>query len=244
MNSNIVEIDAARPLGELTATLQALCDEVETQRTKTAVVLRLTSSGDTPQWPGEITVSAVNRWERAVRRLETLDAITVAVAAETCAGPALDLLLATDFRIGATGLRLALPVNDGHFWPGMALYRLVQHLGAQRARQIVMWGTDIPLGRAVGLGLIDQVGDSIEEAVATATALTGRLSDRETALRRQLIAEAVSSEYDEALGIHLAACDRELRRLRAAAESGESDESADEAAVAAPAGPVLTGAVA
>ncbi|WP_329200201.1 MULTISPECIES: enoyl-CoA-hydratase DpgB [unclassified Streptomyces] len=244
MNSNIAEIDAARPLDELTATVQALCDEVESSRTKTAVVLRLVGSGERRQWPGDVSVSAVNRWERAVRRLEKLDAITVAVAAESCAGPALDLLLATDFRIGATGLRLVLPVNDGHFWPGMALYRLVRHLGAQRARQIVMWGADIPLGRAVGLGLIDEVGDGIEEALATATALTGRLSNRETALRRQLIAEAVSAEYDEALGLHLAACDRELRRLRAAAAECPVATDAASAAVVADTAPELTGAVA
>ncbi|MCB5182433.1 enoyl-CoA-hydratase DpgB [Streptomyces antimicrobicus] len=226
MHSNIVEIDATLSLAELTATVQALCDEVETHRATGAVVLRLTSGGDAPQWPGDVTVSAVNRWERAVRRLEKLDAITVAVAAETCAGPALDLLLATDFRIAASGLRLALPVNDGHFWPGMTLYRLVRHLGAQRARQIVMWGTDIPLGRAVGLGLIDESADSVVEALATATALTGRLSNRETALRRQLIAEAVTAEYEEALGLHLAACDRELRRLRAAAAGRAAAEPA------------------
>ncbi|MFE7097141.1 enoyl-CoA-hydratase DpgB [Streptomyces erythrochromogenes] len=225
MHSNIVEIDATLSLAELTDTVQALCDEVGTNRATGAVVLRLISGGDTPQWPGDVTVSAVNRWERALRRLEKLDAITVAVAAETCAGPALDLLLATDFRIAAGGLRLALPVNDGHFWPGMALYRLVRHLGAQRARQIVMWGTDIPLGRAVGLGLIDETADSIAEALATATALTGRLSNRETALRRQLITEAVTAEYEEALGLHLAACDRELRRLRAAAGRTAAEHS-------------------
>ncbi|MEK8174877.1 hypothetical protein NKH77_54940 [Streptomyces sp. M19] len=42
----------------------------------------------------------------------------------------------------------------------------------------------------------------------------GRISDQELAVRRQLLLEAASVEYDEALGVHLAACDRELRRLR------------------------------
>ncbi|WP_327132143.1 enoyl-CoA hydratase/isomerase family protein [Streptomyces sp. NBC_01343] len=216
-NINRVEIDAARPLGELTAAVNAVCDTLEGAADKAAVVLRLrTAPADTLDWPGEITVTAVNRWERAVRRLEKLDAVTVAVAEGVCAGPALDLLLAADFRVGAPGLLVALPVNDGHFWPGMALFRLVRLLGVRRARQLVMWGADIALPRAVELGLVDHSGQDIEEAVRAATALTGRLADRETALRRQLMAEAATADYDEALGVHLAACDRELRRLRAA----------------------------
>ncbi|WP_405763134.1 enoyl-CoA-hydratase DpgB [Streptomyces sp. NBC_00045] len=217
MNINRVEIDPARPLAELTATVNTLCDETEKAAGKTAVVLHLaSSSGDSP-WPGEIGVSAVNRWERAVRRLERLDAATVVVAEGVCAGPALDLLLAVDFRVGVPGLVVNLPVNDGHFWPGMALYRLVQLLGVRRARQLVMWGADITLARALELGIVDRSGDGVEEAVRAATALTGHLADRETALRRQLISEAATADYDEALGIHLAACDRELRRLHTAA---------------------------
>jgi isomerase DpgB len=157
----------------------------------------------------------VNRWERAVRRLERLAAVNVAVAQGACGGPALDLLLAADFRIGARDLHLMLPVNDGHFWPGMSLYRLVQHLGLARARQIVMWGVSISLDKAVELGLVDQASDDLDDAVHTAMVLTGRVCDREMTVRRQLLLEAGSAEYDDALGIHLAACDRELRRLRA-----------------------------
>ncbi|MFE2166017.1 enoyl-CoA-hydratase DpgB [Streptomyces sp. NPDC059447] len=217
-NINCVDIDAARPLAELTAAVNAVCDGLEGRGEKAAVVLRLTTlPSGTVQWPGEIGVSAVNRWERAVRRLEKLDVVTIAVAEGTCAGPALDLLLAVDFRVGAPDLVVTLPVNDGHFWPGMALFRLVQLLGVRRARQLVMWGGNVTLPRAVELGLVDHGGEDIEEAVRAATALTGHLADRETALRRQLITEAATADYDEALGIHLAACDRELRRLRSAA---------------------------
>jgi isomerase DpgB len=161
-----------------------------------------------------VTIAAVNRWERALRRLERLDVVNIAVVEGTCGGPALDLLLAADFRIGSPDLRLVLPVNDGHFWPGMSLYRLVQHIGLAKARQIVLWGVDIPVGRASELGLIDQVSDNISDAINTAAVLRGRISDRETGIRRQLLLEATAAEYDEALGAHLASCDRELRRLR------------------------------
>ncbi|MGX1914096.1 enoyl-CoA-hydratase DpgB [Streptomyces phaeochromogenes] len=211
----LAQLDGGSPLPELTAAVNAVCGEVESRRERAVVVLQFPPAPPRPrEWPGDVSIQEVNRWERAVRRLERLDTVNITVAQGTCGGPVLDLLLAADFRIGTPDLTLVLPVNDGHFWPGMSLYRLVQHLGLARARRIVLWGTDIPLDDATGLGLIDQVSDDLPEAVHTAVVLCGRLSDREIRIRRRLLEEAASAEYDDALGAHLAACDRELRRLR------------------------------
>jgi isomerase DpgB len=208
-------VDGGRPLAELTSAVNAVCEDVEGIREKTVVVFTLTPTPPgSREWPGAVTIQAVTRWERAVRRLERLGVVIIAVAQGTCGGPALDLLLAADFRIGSPDLRLLLPINDGQFWPGMSLYRLVQHIGLAKARQIVMWGVDIPVARASELGLIDQVSDDLSDAVHTAVVLRGRISDRETGIRRHLLLEATAAEYDDALGTHLASCDRELRRLR------------------------------
>jgi isomerase DpgB len=226
----MVRIDGGQPLAELTDVVNALCEQVERREEKSVAILHLGGTAtDHREWPGDVDIRTVNRWERAVRRLEKLGAVSIAVAQGTCAGPALDLLLSADFRIGSPDLRLMLPVNDGHFWPGMVLFRLVQHIGLARARQIVLWGTDLPLERATELGLIDRVSDDIAEAVRTTTVLVGRISDQETMLRRQLLMEAGSVEYDEALGVHLAACDRELRRLRNVAVAETAAETADPA---------------
>ncbi|MCQ4083506.1 enoyl-CoA hydratase-related protein [Streptomyces sp. RB6PN25] len=214
----MVRFDGQRSVAELTSAVNTVCARAESGDEQTVVVLCFDAmSADCRQWPGEVDVQQVNRWERAVRRLERLPAVSIAMLQGTCGGPALDLLLAADFRIGTSDLRLLLPVNDEHFWPGMSVYRLVRHLGVARARQIVLWGTDIPLDKALDLGLIDHVDDDVAEAVRTATVLTGRLSGREMAVRRQLLLEAASAEYDDAVGTHLAACDRELRRLRGSA---------------------------
>ncbi|MGC4788312.1 enoyl-CoA-hydratase DpgB [Micromonospora sp. DT178] len=211
----LAPIDGAGPLDELTALVNAICAQVEAGTEKTTVVLQLSGTPvDGREWPGDVNVQAVSRWERAVRRLERLPLVNIAVAQGTCGGATLDLLLAADLRIAAPDLEIVLPVNDGHFWPGMSVYRLVQQLGMARARQIVMWGVTLPLGKATDLGLIDQVSADLDEAVHTAMVLTGQVSDREMAVRRQLLLEASSAGYDEALGVHLAACDRELRRLR------------------------------
>jgi isomerase DpgB len=222
-----VDVECALPLEELTAGLEEVCDQAEKRDDGTVVVLRLRgTSADNREWPGGITVRHVNRWERAVRRLERLGAVVITAASGPCVGPALDLLVVADHRIGGPDLKLVLPVNDGHFWPGMSVYRLVQHLGMARARQIVLWGVDIPAERAVELGLVDEIHDDIPAALYTATVLTGRVSGKETTIRRQLLLEAGEVSYDEALGTHLAACDRELRRLQAGAERAEETEAA------------------
>ncbi|WP_436405583.1 hypothetical protein, partial [Mycobacterium gordonae] len=59
-------------------------------------------------------------------------------------------------------------------------------------------------------GLVDVVTDNPEAEVDMLRAAVGRLDDLR--IVRQLIAEAVHTSYDEALGAHLAACERYLRR--------------------------------
>ncbi|MET9507640.1 enoyl-CoA-hydratase DpgB [Streptomyces flavidovirens] len=217
-----LQLDAGRSLSELTAAVNDACNQAEERADRSVVLLRLPGpSAETRSWPGKVDIQQVNRWERAVRRLERLPTLSIAVAAGACGGPALDLLLVSDYRVGASDLRLLAPVNDGHFWPGMAVYRISQQLGAARARQIVLWGDEIDVVRAQELGLIDQITDDADSAAHTATVLMGRISDRELAIRRQLLLEAQALEFDDALGAHLAACDRELRRLA----SVESDRT-------------------
>ncbi|MEV5161097.1 enoyl-CoA-hydratase DpgB [Streptomyces sp. NPDC053728] len=210
----LVRLDGASPLPALTAALDEVSEQAGGLRERAVVVLRFTPAPLQPRaWPGAVSIQEVKRWERALRRMEQLDHVIIAVVEGTCGGPVLDLLLAADYRIAGPGLSLLLPVNEGHFWPGMTLYRLVQHIGLARARRIVLWDSAIELHDATELGIVDQVSENLTEAVHTAAVLRGRLSDRETRIRRRLLEEAASAEYDDALGVHLAACDRELRRL-------------------------------
>jgi len=210
-----LQVDGSETLTDLTRAVSAICDQIENRHEKSVAIIEISDArAEEREWPGDVSIQAVNRWERAVRRLENLSAVSIASVGGTCGGPSLDLFLAADYRIGTPDLRLVLPINDGHFWPGMSLFRLVHQVGQARARQIVLWGTDISLAAASDLGLIDRVSNDLGEAVRIAAVLVARISDRETAVRRQLLAEAGSTEFDDALGVHLAACDRELRRLR------------------------------
>lgn len=211
----VLDADGTCPLSELTASIDETCRQIEDQDDPAVVLVRLQPSPtNTRSWPGNVSIREVNRWERAVRRLERTGAVSVALAATSCAGPALDLLLASDYRIATADTRLLLPVNDGQFWPGMGVHRLVNQVGLARARQLVLWGGEILAEQAVAIGLIDEITSDPAAATQAAVVMLGRVAGAEHAIRRQLLLEAATTSYEDALGAHLAACDRELRRLR------------------------------
>jgi isomerase DpgB len=208
-----LDVESGGDAVAMTAAIDALCAQVEDQRG--VALIRMQDGQRAQAWPGAITVQDANRWERALRRLEGLSAIVVAVARGDCGGPALDLLLASDHRIAAPDLRLSFPLNDGQFWPGMGLYRLAHQLGTARARQLVLWGGELDASGCIQLGLVDEISDDMQAAVdRTVQRLSSRAAS-EFAVRRRLLLEAASAPYEDALGAHLAACDRELRRIRA-----------------------------
>ncbi|WP_234322805.1 enoyl-CoA-hydratase DpgB [Streptomyces sp. NRRL S-350] len=204
----------------VTAVAQA-CDRVE-RSPGARLVLRVGGTPG-PGWTDGLTVGLVSKWERGLRLLERLPALTVAVADGDCGGTALDALLAADYRIATTTARLVVPVTTGGAsgtWPGMALYRLArQGAGVAAVRRALLFGEPIDAFRARSVQLVDEVSDDVPGALAAAAerlgALSGAASGAELAIRRQLMFDAGTTAFEEALGVHLAACDRVLRRTAA-----------------------------
>ncbi|MGY4927217.1 enoyl-CoA-hydratase DpgB [Streptomyces sp. 900105755] len=212
----VLDVDGRRPLSaESVDAVGAVCDRAEDSEGRSRVIVRVSGTPEAG-WSSELTVTLVSKWERALRRLERLRASTVAVAGGDCGGAALDALLATDYRVGTGALRLVVPVGHGATWPGMALYRLAQH-GARAAaiRRAVLFGTPITAADALALHLIDEVAEDPSSALKAARERTGAVSGTELAIRRQLLADASTTSFEEALGVHLAACDRALRQASA-----------------------------
>jgi isomerase DpgB len=214
-----LRIDGSRaPTAESVAELAALCSRVEdgsASRPGTEACALLQVAGvPGPGWSDNLSVALVRKWERELRRLERLPAVTIAVADDDCGGPALEALLAADYRIMPAGTRLVMPVVAGVTWPGMALYRLARQAArAPLARQAVLFGTPIGATEAHAMGIIDDVAANaalaLEEAIVVARAAPGA----ELAIRRQLMLEAMTTTFEDALGTHLAACDRALRSV-------------------------------
>lgn len=217
---HVLGIDGRRPLSaETIAAVSAACDRAEDLAGHAKVIVRVSGLPDGP-WARGLTVALVNKWEQALRRLERLPAATVAVADGACGGAALDALLATDYRVLTRSARLVVPVDDGATWPGMALFRLARH-GASTAaiRRAVLFGTPIEAADALALQLVDEVVDDAEAAEAVARQRAGAVGGSELAIRRQLLLDASTTSFEEALGVHLAACDRVLRRFAVGAEA-------------------------
>ncbi|MGH3168645.1 MAG: enoyl-CoA-hydratase DpgB [Trebonia sp.] len=211
-------VDGSRPLTPDTVrTLAAACDTAEDRGEQGVAVVHVSGvlAGD---WAGGLSTPLVSKWERTVRRLESLPVVTIAVADGECGGTALDALLATDYRIAGAGTRLLLPGTAGGTWPGMALFRLArQAAGTASARQAILFGQPISAGEALGIGLIDEVAEDVTTALGKAIELAVSAHGSELAIRRQLMTEALTVSYEDALGAHLAACDRALRRETASA---------------------------
>ncbi len=219
-STNTVEVDdlAIRidggqpPTAQLIQTIGAVCERAEDLGEAARVVLHVSGTPD-PSWADGLSVASVSKWERAVRRLERLPVATIAVASGDCGGAALDALLATDYRIAARSARLLLPARGGAIWPGMALYRIARQApGAAAVRRAVLFGVPVEAAEALALHLVHEVTDDLPGALAAAVRLAGTVSGAELAVRRQLLSDAATVSFEDALGVHLAACDRTLRR--------------------------------
>ena len=207
-----IRIDGRQPLSAASvAAIAALCDSAEDGDDPRTVVVHVSGAPDR-SWTRDLSVALVSKWERGLRRLERLPAATIGVASGDCGGPALDALLATDYRIADTSLRLVVPVTAGATWPGMALYRMSRQAGGTAIRRALLLGVPVEAAQALALHLVDELTDDAESALAAASGLAGAFAGAEVAIRRQLMLEALSVSFEDALGRHLAACDRALRQ--------------------------------
>jgi isomerase DpgB len=196
----------------MVAELGAVCDRAQDGGTSNFVIICVSGVPESELLSG-LSVALVSKWERELRRLERLPAVTIAVADDDCGGSALDALLASDYRIMPPWAKLVVPFVGGASWPGMALYRLArQAAGASQVRRAALFGTPIEAATAQAMGVIDEVADSLTISLEKAMEAAAAARGPELAIRRQLVLEAPTTTFEDALGVHLAACDRALRR--------------------------------
>jgi isomerase DpgB len=69
----------------LVARINGPCDEADNAGASAVVLVRIGDSGGTPE-PESRNVNLINAWERALRRLERVNALTVSVIAGQCHG--------------------------------------------------------------------------------------------------------------------------------------------------------------
>ncbi|OBK45269.1 enoyl-CoA-hydratase DpgB [Mycobacterium sp. 1081908.1] len=195
------------PAGDLASRTRDLSDFIRS-RTGGLAVIDLREAGPQHLSPGD-GIADVNGWERTLRLIERSPATTAALFGQQIGGHALEVGLACDFRITGPGSRVIWH-NDGAVWPSTALFRLVQLVGPAQTIRLSLLGRPMDASAALVSGLVDIITDEPETELEALRAAVARLDDLRVV--RQLIAEATHTSYDEALGAHLAACERYLRR--------------------------------
>lgn len=212
-----LRIDGAKPLSMASvAAVEAACAASDSDRSTIMLPVYVTGTPG-EDWTHGLDVALVSKWERSLRRLERLGVTTVAVASGDCGGAALEVLLATDYRVATPGIRLSLPVDGEATWPSMAIFRLAQQTGGTRLRRAILFGAHVDAEESVATGLIDELTDDPDTALAAIAETVSAFSGRELAIRRQLMFDAAGTSFEDALGRHLAACDRAMRRWAAKA---------------------------
>ncbi len=195
------------------------CARSEDAGTGAVLVIRISHAGTNGDADSVITgVSMVNAWNRALRALERLNTMTIAVADESVGSLGLAVVLATDYRVARPGVCFGMSYRGQEIMPDMMLYRLANQAGPAAARRLSLSTAELPASDAQGLGLIDVISEYPQDIVEKLLGARAATSGDAYAIRRRLIKEAASTTYEEALGHHLAACDRVLRSSAAATE--------------------------
>ena len=144
------------------ADLGALWDQLDADDTRCII---LTGAGDRAfcvgaDLGGDLSAgpemaSVVNH---ALLKLDTFSKPIIAAVNGVCAGGGVELLLATDIRLAASGARFGLPEVRWSVYPfGGATTRLIRQIGYAHAMDLLLCGHMVDADEAARLGLINCV---------------------------------------------------------------------------------------
>jgi enoyl-CoA hydratase/carnithine racemase len=116
---------------------------------------------------GQIEMGFFERWERALARLEALDAVVIAAIQSHCIGGGLQLALACDLRIARADARFGVTAVKEGIIPGIGMWRIARHVGLGRAKRLALAADVVDAPTALDWGLVDWVveDDSFEAKI-------------------------------------------------------------------------------
>ncbi|HTS51324.1 MAG TPA: enoyl-CoA hydratase/isomerase family protein [Bryobacteraceae bacterium] len=154
---------------------------------------------------GELDISWFRSFDEAMRRLEQLDALTVAKMRGYAIGGGLQIALACDLRIAAPDTKVGLPAVMEALIPGMGTYRLPRFIGLGRARRLVLTGELMGAEEALRIGLLDWVvpEEKLDETVDSVIAGVLKGSPTAQAFSKKLVTAAFERDFDSAFSEYL-----------------------------------------
>ncbi len=128
-----------------------------------------------PHWQTRMR-SITDEFQGVLTLLERLELPTIALLHGYCLGLALEMALACDLRIAATGTKLGLPETLLGIIPDVGgTTRLTRLLGPARAKELIFTGRQIDAAQAEEWGLVNYVVPA-EQLEAVANELVGEIS--------------------------------------------------------------------
>ncbi|MGH9104389.1 MAG: enoyl-CoA hydratase/isomerase family protein [Acidimicrobiales bacterium] len=179
-NVSIVRLDRPRAnalsravLAELRQAFDALAADLPGAVVITGTDRIFSAGADIAEFAGPERAGEVSRaFEGALGALADLPRATVAAIAGPALGGGLELALACDFRIAASGARLGQPeVLLGVIPGGGGTQRLARLVGPARAKELIFTGRQLSAAEAAQVGIVDRMvpaGQLMEEAMGLA----------------------------------------------------------------------------
>jgi enoyl-CoA hydratase/carnithine racemase len=130
---------------------------------------------------GEIQIGWFRLWEEAMRRIEMLQAVTIARVNGYALGGGLQVCLACDLRVASEDAQFGLPAVLEALIPGTGTYRLPRFVGLGRARRMIITGETVGALEALEIGLADWVVPAAQLVEQTERIVQGVLEGSRTA---------------------------------------------------------------
>src|SRR5579883_2983386 len=154
---------------------------------------------------GEIEIDWFRAFDEAMRRLEQLEALTVAKIRGYAIGGGLQTALACDLRVAAPDGKLGLPAVLEALIPGMGTWRLARFIGLGRARRLVLTGELVDAEEGLRIGLLDWIAPEkqLDEKVSSVIDAVLIGSAAAQAFSKKLVTAAFESDFDSAFSDYL-----------------------------------------
>jgi len=104
-----------------------------------------------------IDMSYHERFEKALRILETMEKVVIVGMHGYCLGGALQLAMACDIRVSTPDCQIGLPAIRESLVPGLGTWRLPRYVGWGRAKKLILGGENISGEEALNIGLVDHL---------------------------------------------------------------------------------------
>src|SRR3954471_10287745 len=125
---------------------------------------------------GDVSRGIATGWQRVITAVLDCEKVVIAAVNGTAAGAGMHLALACDVVVMADSAKLVpVFVRRGIAPDAGGAYLLTRLVGPQRAKQIYLFGDDIPAADALALGLVTEVV-AAADLDATAGGLAARLA--------------------------------------------------------------------